>query len=137
MNRITCALIAACIMTACAAEAPVGQTSRTPQPTATLSQAPPKPLDRDQVMESFAKYQRAKSALRSLIDAKRDCFVAMNKNDENGSRIACDLYRKMVEQTPFDDFEIGVEGLHPYDQNKIKHALVTAAYTGYEYGKKQ
>jgi hypothetical protein len=87
-------------------------------------------------MESFAKSQRAKAALRSLIDVNRDCFVAMSKNDEHGSRIACDLYRKMVEQTSFDDFEIGVEGLHPYAQNKIKHALVTAAYTGYEYGKK-
>jgi hypothetical protein len=137
-------------MIACAATGvPVGQTrakqSETPQLTETLSHVSDQQSDREKrenLVSAIAKMKRNEATLRSLIETERGCEEEIREmaskianNGQPGPSVACALRDKMIEQAPFDDFNVGVVGLHPNVQNSIKRAIVIAAYSGYKIGK--
>jgi hypothetical protein len=90
-----------------------------------------------------ARRERRDATLESLLDAKQKCYdqtIASAQAGQQKKSLECPVLDEMVAQTPLETL-IGehMRGLEarvpPEEVLKLKHALVDAAYFGYQRGK--
>jgi hypothetical protein len=90
-----------------------------------------------------ARIERKDVALQSLIDAQQKCYDQTTASVLAGQQprpVECPVLDEMTEQTTLEtligeDLR-GIEGrMSPEDVSKVKHAIVNAAYFGYQRGK--
>ena len=90
-----------------------------------------------------ARLERRDAALQSLLDAQQKCYDRITAGvlaGEQKKPVECPVLDEMTEQTPLETLVgedmRGIESrLSPEDAWKLKHAIVTAAYFGYQRGK--
>jgi|SRR5882672_9329213 len=90
-----------------------------------------------------ARLERKETALQSLIDAQQKCYERTTASILAGQQkkpVECPVLDEMIEQTPLEtlvgEHTRGVEARLPSDDvSKLKHAIVNAAYFGYQRGK--
>jgi hypothetical protein len=90
-----------------------------------------------------ARRERREVALQSLIDAQQKCYEQTTANVLAGQQkklVECPVLDELIEQTPLEtlvgEHTRGVEARLPSDDvSKLKHAIVNAAYFGYQRGK--
>src|SRR5262245_16205376 len=90
-----------------------------------------------------ARRERRDATLESLIGAQQKCYDQTRASVQAGqqkTQLECPLLDEMIAQTPLETLVgqhmRGIEArVPPEDVLKIKHAIVDAAYFGYQRGK--
>jgi gas vesicle protein len=98
---------------------------------------------RNQTVSMQARRERRDITLESLIDARQKCYdqaVASAQAGQQKSLLECPVLDEMIAQTPLETLVgqhlRGIEArVPPEEVLKLKHALVDAAYFGYQRGK--
>src|SRR5262245_41902972 len=131
MNKITKTIIGAAIATLAVTSAPPTtgqeQDAKARQLTASIQ----------------ARLERRDAAFQTLIDAQQKCFeqtMASVLAGQQKKQVECPVLDEMIAQTPLETLVgqhmRGIEArVPPEDVLKLKHAIVDAAYFGYQRGK--
>jgi hypothetical protein len=128
MNKLTKTIVCAAIATLAVMQAP---------PTTGQAQ------DVESAASIQARRERREATLESLIDAQQKCYdqtMASVQAGQQKKRIECPVLDEMIAQTPLETLVgqhmRGIEARAPSEEVlKLKHALVDAAYFGYQRGK--
>jgi hypothetical protein len=97
----------------------------------------------NQTVSIQARRERRNITLESLIDAQQKCYdqaVASAQAGQQKTQLACPVLDEMIAQTPLETLigqhMRGLEARVPQEEVlKLKHAIVDAAYFGYQRGK--
>src|SRR5262245_20952508 len=131
MNKLTKTIVGAAIATLAVMPAP------------TTSGQGQGVQSRDLTASIQARRERRDSTLESLMDARQKCYdqaMASVQAGQQKKQLECPVLDEMIAQTPLETL-VGqhMRGLEarvpPEEVLKLKHAIVDAAYFGYQRGK--